>query len=230
MQAEAGQPLEEIVQRKEAERAASDGIFFWGVGNAPNRQIRELALRQICVPVIFSVMKSLPKRHDIDPSGLLVWRRYIDHLGVVHRLPDASLVVSRAKAGRLRSHYALVCKSLEAISLGDHGPFDHRAYRNMGMTGGKLAASQVTALALKNTEFGATCDYRANMIAELVNGYWVRLLDPLLLTGERQRDVLEDLSSLNPNSSGWTALVRKVRMNGLMPPNPLEPLQHYLFA
>ena len=35
MQAEAGQGLELILRRKERERVAGDGRFFWGVGNAP---------------------------------------------------------------------------------------------------------------------------------------------------------------------------------------------------
>ena len=37
MQAEAGQGLAAIVARKEAERAAVDGIFWWGIGNSLGR-------------------------------------------------------------------------------------------------------------------------------------------------------------------------------------------------
>ncbi len=38
MQAESGQDLLNIVRRKEIERRANGGIFFWGVGNAPTEQ------------------------------------------------------------------------------------------------------------------------------------------------------------------------------------------------
>jgi hypothetical protein len=45
MQSEAGQQLDAIMSRKELERRAGGGIFFWGVGNPPPRIINELARR-----------------------------------------------------------------------------------------------------------------------------------------------------------------------------------------
>lgn len=71
MQAEAGQPIETIVARKELERQAGDGMFMWGVGNAPALLINTLARLEQRVPVVFSLMKTKPKAVDLAPSGTL---------------------------------------------------------------------------------------------------------------------------------------------------------------
>jgi hypothetical protein len=42
---EAGEPIEQILERKEAERIATGGVFFWGIGNAVGRSISELVRR-----------------------------------------------------------------------------------------------------------------------------------------------------------------------------------------
>jgi len=78
MQAEGGQQLNEIVRRKELERAANNGLFCWGVGNAPNRATAGLARNQVAVDVVFSIMKSRPKMVDVAPSTTLIWRKFLD--------------------------------------------------------------------------------------------------------------------------------------------------------
>jgi hypothetical protein len=82
MQAEAGQPLETIVARKELERQAGDGVFLWGVGNAPAAVTSLLAKARLPVRAIFSIMKSRPKSIDLAPRRVVIWRRYIDANGV----------------------------------------------------------------------------------------------------------------------------------------------------
>jgi hypothetical protein len=42
MQAEAGEPLAAIIARKEVERLAGDGVFFWGMGSALGRAVSEI--------------------------------------------------------------------------------------------------------------------------------------------------------------------------------------------
>ena len=51
MQVEAGQALESIIARKEIERRAGGGLFFWGVGNAPSTAINALARLEIAIPL-----------------------------------------------------------------------------------------------------------------------------------------------------------------------------------
>ena len=97
MQAEAGQGLAAIVARKECEREAGNGHFFWGVGNAPAVMISALARLKCPVGAVFSIMKGKPKTEDISPRRTLVWRKYLDVTGVERELPPNALITSRAE-------------------------------------------------------------------------------------------------------------------------------------
>src|ERR1700722_16707363 len=97
MQAEAGQSLERILMRKEEERKCGDGLFLWGVGNAPSRLVPALARLRSEIPAVFSVMRSKPKAVDTTPGCLLAWTRYVDAFGIVRDLPDWSIVTSRGE-------------------------------------------------------------------------------------------------------------------------------------
>ncbi|MDP3634926.1 hypothetical protein [Phenylobacterium sp.] len=211
MQAEAGQGLTTIVARKENERKAGDGIFFWGVGNAPSAITNVLARTHQPVRAIFSVMKSRPKSIDSAPSRVVAWRRYIDANGVEQDLPPHALVTSRAdsSSGPKKVHYALMCKSAEPLELRCDGePFDPSAFRNAGGTGAPVGNSQVTALLKRVGSEGANSDYQVNLSAWLAGGYWVRLTDPIEITPDKAAL----LAQLNQgNLPDWAALVDSVR-------------------
>ena len=96
MQAESGQGLQQIVARKERERHAGKGLFFWGVGNAPSTVTRALAKTETPIPVIFSTMKSRPKKVDTNPSAISVWETYFDCNGIERPLPRHALITSKA--------------------------------------------------------------------------------------------------------------------------------------
>lgn len=181
MQTEAGQGLGAIVRRKELERQSGDGLFFWGVGNAPSTLTRPLARTGVPIPVIFSVMKTAPKKADVAPDGIVAWNSYIDRDGVEREIPDHVLVISRGSTGGgpKKVHYALMCKSSSPLAIDDTIPFNHRGYRNAGVSGGTIGASQVTALLEPSLSIDVSpADYRQNMIAELTGSYWVRLTRP----------------------------------------------------
>jgi hypothetical protein len=189
MQAEAGQDLETIVARKEHERRAGDGLFMWGVGNAPATITTALARMQIPVRAVFSIMKSRPKLVDASPSRTAVWRRYIDVDGVVRDLPAHCLVTSRADSagGPKKVHYALMCHSPEPLEL-RHGAeqFDPASFRNASGTGAPIGNSQVTALLRRSGDGSGGAEYEVNLSAWLVGGYWVRLTDPTEVTVDKQ--------------------------------------------
>ena len=181
MQAEAGQGIEAIVARKELERRAGEGVFLWGVGNAPSVAINALARLREPVPVVFSIMKSRPKKIDSTPSRVVAWRRYVDAEGAERDLPSNSIVTSRGDSakGAKRAHYALMCRSGEPLALARGEAFDVSAYRNAGGKGAPVGASQVTALLRQVTEPSGKTDYEANLKADLDGSYWVRLTDPI---------------------------------------------------
>lgn len=211
MQTEAGQSLESILSRKERERRLSGGSFFWGIGNAPPPLARSLAKLRTPVRVIFSVMKSRPKRQDVSPGALLVWRRYFDEDGCERPLPEGVLVTSRAetKGGLKTSHYALVCHSERPIMIDkDADRFDPSAYRNAGGTGAPVGSSQVTALLRRVKDESEQSDYRRDFTATLSAAYWARLSDPIVLS-ETSRALLASHHRLDDGA--WLSLVDRLR-------------------
>jgi hypothetical protein len=228
MQTEAGQELQAIVDRKELERSAGNGVFCWGVGNAPSRSIPDLARASADVDVVFSIMKSRPKAIDVAPSRLRIWRSFLDHSGRQQPLPPATLITSRADAGlRVKNvHYALMCRSDQKLRLSDFGPFDPNAYRNVSDTGGAVGSSQVTALLRRVSGEAPTTAYKVNLRAKLAQGYWVRLGDAIDLTADRRsmlERVLANLASVTPGE--WLRIVSGLRSG----PSNASELQPRLF-
>ncbi|WP_164828734.1 hypothetical protein [Sinorhizobium meliloti] len=151
MQAEAGQDLQDIFRRKEYERKAGNGVFFWGVGSPMDFSRLRQSDR---VDLVFSTMLSPPKSEDKNPESVLVWRKYVNPAGQEVDLPPHVLLMSRAttKLGPKKRHYTLVCYSERELTLGDDGEFDPTIYRNAGPNGGKVGFSQVTSLLEKTSE------------------------------------------------------------------------------
>jgi limonene-1,2-epoxide hydrolase len=180
MQAEAGQSLDAIVERKERERQAGAGSFLWGVGNAPALVTNVLARAKIPVRAVFSVMKTRPKAVDVAPSRTVIWRRYFDAHGVDRPLPPHALVTSRGDSARGAKsvHHALMCRSDVPLAIQRGEVFDPAAFRNAGGTGAPVGSSQVTALLRRVQSDHDHSDYEANIVAWLADSYWVRLTDP----------------------------------------------------
>ncbi len=211
MQSEAGQPLEHIIARKENERLSNGGVFFWGVGNAPSTLIAPLARMEVAVPMVFSIMKGKPKAHDIAPASVVAWRRYVDQNGNERPLPPSILVTSRGDSStgvRKSKHFALICQSQEPLAVVSGKPFNHRSYRNAGVNGGAVGASQVTALLTPSIDDNAVAEYEANMEASLADAYWVRLTDPVQLS-ESQLRLYARSGSLSV--SDWVDYVSDIR-------------------
>lgn len=210
MQAESGQGLQRIVARKERERQAGKGLFFWGVGNAPSTVTRALAKTETPIPVIFSTMKSRPKKVDTNPSAISVWETYFDHDGIERPLPRHALITSKAhtNSGPKKRHYALMCFSKETLKLSTGIGFDPSAYRNCGANEGKIGPSQVTALVKKKFPMG-TSQYEANLSAQLTGSYWVKLGRPTQLNNQ-MRDAIEQGPSSHQSWVDFVSGIRKV--------------------
>ena len=223
MQAEAGQSLLSIVQRKECERRNGEGLFFWGVGNAPALAIRQLVQQRTSVQVIFSKMKSRPKPADVNPTQVLAWRRYVDLSGNERPLPDHVLITSKATvsaANTLRSYYALMCFADSPLKLTNDGvAFNPSSYRNVSKESAPVGPSQVTALLEPTENYDhnpryLTNTYRVDLQARLVGSYWVRLTDPVKANPERLS--LASLSS-NMEELEWCEFVKAIRCPNTLP-------------
>lgn len=178
---EAGETIEKILQRKERERQANNGVFFWGVGNsvAPGLE----ALLECCdrPEILFSPIKGRPRAVDRAPAARYFWRAGHALDGGHFELPPSAQVTSGGPAGGpSRAHYALVCSSPRPLSL-DSGAvdLDFLALRNL-VSGSPLGVSQVTAVVRTISEQPASdMRYEVAMRAELVPPYFVRLTEIL---------------------------------------------------
>jgi hypothetical protein len=225
MQAEAGQDLSAILQRKEIERRAGNGQFFWGVGNAPAVMVSAFSRMKLPVEVIFSTMKTRPKPVDSAPSKILVWRRYVGRDGGVRPLPPNALVTSRADTfvGPKTKHFALMCFSRDPLKLQHGEPFDPHAFRNASEAGASVGASQVTALLRRISASTDETDYEVNLRATMVGDYWVRLADPI-----EWRSDFRALDALTITTKDWLEFVGRARQSQDGSADPGR-LQHTLF-
>lgn len=210
MQAEAGQDLRTILSRKDMERRAGEGLFFWGVGNAAPRSLGEVVRSNKRVDVVFSVMKSKPRQVDVSPSSIFVWRKFFDLDGLEREIPEHVLVTSRGDVqGKPKTrHYALVCFSSQKLELTDGEIFDPSQYRNAGLNGGVIGVSQVTALVKRCSATKRESSYRVNLRAQLVENYWVRLSDPKKVDPQKM-----SMSSgiHGTRRTDWCELVKELR-------------------
>jgi hypothetical protein len=215
MQAEAGQALDLIIERKERERHASGGTFIWGVGNAPAILIHNLSRLQIPIRTIFSIMKSSPKSVDSTPRSVVVWQSFITRDGVKHLLPPYALVTSRgdSASGPKRVHYALFCHSANPLKICRGGEiFDPQQFRNASHTGAPVGPSQVTALLRRvgpgGQEAPRKTNYEVNLTAWLTGDYWVKLADPMELTSKKL-NLLKNAAKIS--SDNWLSFVADLR-------------------
>ena len=184
---EAGQAIDEILRRKEDERKANNGTFFWGIGNAVGPSIMEL-LRQVATPeVFFSPIKSAPRKQDVMPETVVAWTAASGLDGEPYQLPPASLITSRFHADRTR-HYALVCYSETPLtdastSFTDSGSIAFGELRNI-LTGRPLGASQVTAVVGRQTDSARGLEYEVSFRARLAPPYFIQLTKPEPIAAE----------------------------------------------
>ena len=141
---ESGQPIEAILDRKEAERRAGSGTFFWGHATSLGPDVYT-ALRDGGgeIGLYFTEISSRPRLKDVWPTGVRLWTHYLDGTGNRYEIPPWAIVTS-SEHGR-PTHRALLCRSeapLNDPSPGLLDPATCATYRN----GKPPGASQVTAL------------------------------------------------------------------------------------
>jgi hypothetical protein len=177
MGAESGEGLEDIVRRKEAERMAGRGQFWWGIGNSLGSAARTAArLQGGSLPVLFSTMLSKPRVIDSAPEMVWMWTKWEDETGRTHDIPSHAKIISRGAVAKDR-HYALVCHSEVPLALArGRVHFDPTQCRTPS---GKVpGASQVTALLRGRPDGHRTGPYEISFRALLVEPWAVKLVRP----------------------------------------------------
>jgi hypothetical protein len=204
--AESGEGLQAIICRKELERQAGQGTFYWGVGNSVGSAVTELAVDGRHPAVVFSQMRAAPAlKPEREPGALLLWRACLDRQGNPQKLPVHAVVTSRAPAdpaSQPRPHYALVCSSGEPLSAEAKGVMRFNELINY-TSGRPLGYSHVTSL-VKRRAAGAPRggpDYPVLMVAALQPPYVVQLADPVLLPPQLAMSLGK--SAANLDVDGW---------------------------
>lgn len=189
MGSEAGQPLSDIIRRKDLERACGDGVFAWGIGNSVGPAIKyaKCAERVSELEALFTPMKAVPKAIDATPSSIVMWLGYISGADEVEPLPAHMLVTSRGQSGsgeEKRGHYALICRSPNPLAAQRiQGAIDHRAVRNL-VSSNPVGASQVTSVVRYRSADSHDATYPVLFRAKLTDQAFVRLAVPVALTHE----------------------------------------------
>ncbi|EUC21478.1 hypothetical protein [Paraburkholderia hospita] len=215
MGTEAGAELSDIIVRKEWERRLGNGRFYWGIGQSVRDSAEFAAQDGSLLPAIFSPMLSTPQRHDVAPTGLYLWRSFIDACGSTQPLPPHALVTSGAftRSGAAKpNHYALVCTSTRKLDRMDSPmkvPFE--ALRNI-RKGTGLGDTQVTAVVsydARDERPDGKKRYKVSFAAHLKAPYCVRLAEPRLLTD----DEVEWTKTVarTGDIEAWARLVERLR-------------------
>jgi hypothetical protein len=176
---EAGESFSDILARKDAERLAGDGIFYWGIGSAVGPAVRALIEGVADPEVLFSPIASTPRDIDVSPGHVVRWSAGEGLSGESMLLPEHASVTSRWDLKRPgAARYALVCKSNEPLRLDDHGELHFQSLRNF-RSGAPVGASQVTAVVHREAARRA-CGraYQVALRASLVWPYLLRLASP----------------------------------------------------
>jgi hypothetical protein len=176
---EAGESLADIVVRKESERLAGKGTFWWGIGSSLGSAISKAAQGAGGkLPLIFVLNNrpSPPKKHDVSPTQVFRWAKWQDWNGSIHDIPTFAHVTSRGHELK-NAHYALVCYSEMPIVFDVKGPaFDPALCRTA--LGKRPGSSQVTALVWGdlNTADHKLGQYRIAFRAMLISPWQAKLV------------------------------------------------------
>ncbi len=199
---DASEPLSHILIRKEAERLAGNGEFWWGLGTALGDVASVAMANNGLLPVVFSARQ--PKTYTSDLSAQIWngWESTRD--GNSGSLPSHVLITSaydpRKEGDAL---YALACRSSSQLVLHDH-VFNPAQCRTLKSGVSPYYAQR--AAVLKGELAHARGSYTKGFAAELVAPWYVKLTDSRLLTSNE----LAVIRRFEPGDD-WLGLVQWLR-------------------
>jgi hypothetical protein len=196
---DAGQPLKEIIIRKDAE-LRTGGDFWWGLGTPLGDRVESEAISNGgTLPALF--FKAGKQKQALDQSTY-VWNGWRSiRTGRHGVIPKHALVLGGNPDGR---YYALVCCCDTELVLSNHGPFDPAQCRTLAK-GRPPGVTQRTAL-LKGQLKHQRGLYHIGFKAHLVEPWFVQLTDPRALTPQE----LAGVRQYKPGDD-WLGLVKSLR-------------------
>jgi hypothetical protein len=130
MGVDAGEPLDHILIRKEAERKTG-GNWWWGLGsNIAKEAEREATSNGGTLPVLFAAVAR--PNDGVPGQRACVWNGWQSRDGKRRgRIPGHALVISSCDERyfqKTKRYYALVCQSKAKVTRGNLGYFDPTQY------------------------------------------------------------------------------------------------------
>jgi hypothetical protein len=211
MQAAAGESVKHILRRKELERQAGNGLFWWGIGESKGQAVNGLLEVQTNPEVLFSFMLSAPAKYDTDPGDVAVWQAYRTADGRERPVPPTVIVSSGAhtRSGNLKHrYYALICLARSPLHVTGGGALNSGELSNIG--GRPVGSSQTTAVVERRVGLGDTAAYGVNARAELSSPFFANLVRPQVLSAA-QRRLLVELGKEGVTVEEWMKTVPKIR-------------------
>jgi hypothetical protein len=196
---DAGQSLDEIIIRKEAERRTGSEIW-WGGGTPLGARVESEAIDNGgTLPALFSPLEN--QKHALDPNTY-VWNEWERILTGVQGIIPKHVLVLGGKPDR--PYYAQVFHCDTELVLGDHGRFDPAQCLTLA-NGVPPGVSQRAALLMGQVKHPHG-PYRIAFIAQLVRPWFVRLTRPRLL-------IAAELARVRQYKRGddWLGLVKSLR-------------------
>ncbi len=213
MQTDAGESINAIRNRKELERMAGGGSFWWGVGELKGSAVADLRRIEPNPQVLFALAISAPSRNSTDPGEVLMWRKFVSSKGA-HDLPQNVVVTSGAltRSGTPKTKYfALVCTAEASILRNGGGTVDAGRMVNLGAEGRPIGASQTTATVkyfLANRAMPPRYDVAARAL--LREPYFVNLAAPRKLS-RAERDLLYEVGQDGKTIADWQFVVHQLK-------------------
>ncbi len=179
---ESGYSIDQILAEKERHRLSCSGVFLWGIGNSVGRSISELVRACDRPEVLFSPMKSRPRRKDIAPDAVVSWKVATGLDGSpFHLFKQTPVLSGYDPKSPKKTHYALVCSSDKPLRLQPSGQaIEFKSLRNINR-GTSVGSSQVTAVVEYLGPSGEDSRrYDVCLRVDLVEPYFVTLKQPVI--------------------------------------------------
>lgn len=202
---------EHIVVRKEAERIAGSGEFWWGV-DAPLGITVEVKAEQNggTLPVLFSRSRKTGKQQSAQVRVWDTWRSLL-HPRQHGRIPGHIIVTTGHDPGKRQTRYALICHSDVKLALGAIGFCDLAQCWSV-KDGGRVKSFRGAHVLIKHKPLisrqGPSSESVRSVAfkATLVGHSFVLLENFRVLTHAELNSVLQF-----KNGDDWLSLVKKLR-------------------
>ena len=215
-----GEPLENIIRRKNLERKSGTGefehIFWWGVGNDYGKAV-SINFDDHIPEILFS--KALDKTpRNTPPNNPFVWTTYrifdpgVGDYGETSFPVPKHIIVQSKSDGR---YFAFVCRSRRSLEPTEANLLYRKEMRNLdknGYLGKTLEKSQQPAGVVKYSQARRNSQgaYPVDLRANLAHPCFVKLDDPMRLSDSQNR-LLKVIGSEGKTVDDYLYVVQKIR-------------------